>query len=60
MHVSTAYTNAELPYVEERVYETRVKLQDLLALLDTSSEDTVQRQIPKYVNKVSTLLLTPR
>lgn len=48
MHVSTAYSNAELSRVEERVYAAPVPLQQLLALADALPDQLAADLTPRY------------
>ncbi|XP_075988806.1 putative fatty acyl-CoA reductase CG5065 [Anticarsia gemmatalis] len=50
IHVSTAYSNAELSVVEERVYPPPRPLQQVFALVDTLPEDLLAEITPQYIS----------
>nr|XP_012544375.2 putative fatty acyl-CoA reductase CG5065 isoform X1 [Bombyx mori] len=50
VHVSTAYSNAELSRVEERVYAAPVPLQQLLALADALPDQLAADLTPRYIH----------
>ncbi|CAB3252613.1 unnamed protein product [Arctia plantaginis] len=59
VHVSTAFTNAELQDVEERVYEMGVQPRDLLEVLDALTPETIDQLTPKLIHpKPNTYVFT--
>lgn len=49
VHVSTAYSNADLSVVEERVYPPPRPLQQVYALVDTVPEELLSTITPQFV-----------
>ncbi|VVD02444.1 unnamed protein product [Leptidea sinapis] len=59
IHVSTAYSNAEHPRVEERVYKSPEELSKLLTLVDVLPTDLLQKITPEYIApKANTYIFT--
>ncbi|XP_053622005.1 putative fatty acyl-CoA reductase CG5065 [Plodia interpunctella] len=50
VHVSTAYSNAELREVEEHVYPPKISLQQLLAVSESLPEDLMMEITPKFIS----------
>ncbi|XP_013200503.2 putative fatty acyl-CoA reductase CG5065 [Amyelois transitella] len=49
VHVSTAYSNAELSEVEEHVYPPKVPLQKLLAIAESVPDELMTEITPKFI-----------
>ncbi|CAH0404528.1 unnamed protein product [Chilo suppressalis] len=50
IYVSTAYSNADQPLIEERVYPPPAPLQELLTMVDTYTPEQLEAITPKYIS----------
>ncbi|XP_068621769.1 putative fatty acyl-CoA reductase CG5065 [Battus philenor] len=59
MHVSTAYCNSEMSYIEEKVYEPPTDLQQLLSMVEVVPPALLPIITPKYISpKINTYTFT--